>query len=189
MNELEKNIKSYFGVIRQEDLKAISSLFKEITILKGDYYIKEGRRGDKLGFIKSGYMRIYKTTADKEVTQWISTPSYFVTELSCLLFGGPARWNLQALTDCVIYSINSEDYQKLGKQVSQWHELEKMFIGKCFTILEDRVFSHLSMSAEERYEYFFQNNSDLFNQVSLQYIASMLGMSPETFSRIRKKHL
>ncbi|WP_229239031.1 hypothetical protein [Emticicia sp. C21] len=62
-----------------------------------------------------------------------------------------------------------------------------MFIAKCFTMLEDRIFSHLSMTAEERYNFFFQNNKELFNQVPLQYIASMLGMTPETFSRIRRK--
>jgi ribosomal protein L10 len=43
------------------------------------------------------------------------------------------------------------------------------------------------MSAEERYQFFFANNKELFNQVPLQYIASMLGMTPETFSRIRKR--
>jgi CRP-like cAMP-binding protein len=45
------------------------------------------------------------------------------------------------------------------------------------------------MTAEERYDYFFENNREIFNQVPSQYIASMLGMTPETFSRIRKKQL
>jgi CRP/FNR family transcriptional regulator, anaerobic regulatory protein len=63
-----------------------------------------------------------------------------------------------------------------------------MFIVRCFKALEDRVFGHLSMSAEERYLYFFENNKELFNQVPLLYIASMLGMTAETFSRIRKRN-
>jgi CRP-like cAMP-binding protein len=67
--------------------------------------------------------------------------------------------------------------------------LEKLFIARCFIMLEDRIFTHLSMTAEERYNFFFENNKELFNQVPLQYIASMLGMTPETFSRIRKKQL
>lgn len=71
--------------------------------------------------------------------------------------------------------------------IPKWAELEKMFIIHCFVTLEDRIQTHLSMTAEERYHYFFENNKDLFNQVPLQYIASMLGMTPETFSRIRKK--
>ncbi len=77
----------------------------------------------------------------------------------------------------------------MGDLVPKWHELEKMFLVRCFTIMEDRIFSHLSMSAEERYQFFFQHNQELFNQVPQQYLASMLGMTPETFSRIRKKQL
>ena len=187
MNELEQNIKSYFGVIQPDDLKTIGSLFKLTTIKKGDFYLRTGRMCDKLSFVKSGYLRIFATTENKEVTQWIATQGYFVTDLSSLLFGNPARWTIHALTDSVLYTINIEDYKKIGNLVPQWHELEKLFIGKCFTIMEDRIFTHLSMTAEERYEHFFENNKDLFNQVPLQYIASMLGMTPETFSRIRKK--
>lgn len=187
MNELEQNIKSYFGVIRQDDLEIISSLFNLTTIKKGDYFLKTGQICNKLSFIKSGYLRVFMTTESKEVTQWISTQGYFVTDLSSLLFGSPARWTIQALTDSELYTISKTDYAKIGNLVPQWHELEKLFIGKCFTILEDRIFSHLSMTAEKRYEYFFENNKELFNQVPLQYIASMLGMTPETFSRIRKK--
>jgi CRP-like cAMP-binding protein len=52
---------------------------------------------------------------------------------------------------------------------------------------EDRVFSHLSMTAEERYDLYFEQHKELFNQVPLQYIASVLGMTAETFSRIRKR--
>jgi len=55
--------------------------------------------------------------------------------------------------------------------------------------MEDRIFTHLSMSAAERYAFFFEQHKELFNQVPLQYIASILGMTPETFSRIRKKQL
>jgi hypothetical protein len=73
--------------------------------------------------------------------------------------------------------------------VPLWYELEKMFLIRCFTFIEERIMSHLSMTAEERYHFFFENNKELFNQVPLHYIASMLGMTPETFSRIRKKPL
>lgn len=187
MTELEQNIKSYFGVIKQEELEIISSLFHLTTIKKGDYFLKKGKLCNKLSFIQSGLLRVFTVTEDKEVTQWISTRGYFVTDLSSLLFEIPARWTIQALTDSIIYTINRDDYNKIGTLVPQWHELEKLFIAKCFSILEDRIFSHLSMTAEERYNLFFANNKELFNQVPLQYIASMLGMTAETFSRIRKK--
>jgi len=187
MTELEKNIQSYFGVIEGEDLDTISSFFSFSTLRKNDFFLEEGKPCDKLSFVQSGYLRVFKASEDKEVTQWISSPGYFIADLSSLLFETPARWTIQALTNASLYTISKEDYEKLGVLLPKWHELEKLFIAKCFTSLEDRIHNHLSMDAEQRYNYFFKNNKELFNQVPLQYIASMLGMTPETLSRLRRK--
>lgn len=189
MTELEQYINSYFGVVDAEEIATIGSLFQSTSIKKGDYFLKTGSYCNQLSFIQSGMLRIFVSAEDKEITQWISTQGYFVTDLSSFVFQTPARWNIQALTDTELFTIGRADYQKIGAELPKWHELEKLFIARCFTMLEDRIFSHLSMTAEERYSLFFENNPELFNQVPLQYIASMLGMTPETFSRIRKKLL
>lgn len=186
MTELEKYIHTYFGV-GLDDLSKISSLFKPVTLKKGDFFLKTGRLSDRLGFVQSGIIREYVNLDDKEVTKWISTKGYFVVDLASFVFDKSARWNIQALTDCEIYIINKKDYQKIGEVVPRWMELEKLFIAKCFTVLEDRVLQHLSLTAEERYHQLYDFNKELFQQVPLQYLASMLGMTPETFSRIRKK--
>lgn len=186
MTELEKYIESYFGVDKN-DLAKISSFFKLIKMKKGDFFLKKDRHSKRLGFVQSGILREFVSIGDKEVTKWISTKGYFVTDLSSYIFELPARWNIQALSDCEIYIIDKKDYQKIEQVVPQWVKLEKLFIAKCFIVLEDRIISHLSMTAEERYHQLFNFNQELFNQVPLQYLASMLGMTPETLSRIRKK--
>lgn len=189
MEDLEQYIKSYFGIINADELKTIVSFFKLKTIKKGDFLLKAGNRCDKLSFVQSGLLRMFISIDEKEITQWVSTKGNFSTDLSSFVFETASRLSIQALTDTEVYSITKTDYKKIGDLVHKWHELEKLFITRCFIILEERIFSHLSMTAEERYDYFFENNKDLFNQVPLQYIASMLGMTPETFSRIRKKQL
>lgn len=186
MTELEKYIQTYFGVSNQ-DLGVISTFFQPKKLHKGEFFLKTGRRSDRLGFVQSGILREFVILDDKEITKWISTNGYFAVDLASFVFHQPARWNIQALTDCEIYIIESVDYDKIGQFVPRWAELEKLFIAKCFTVLEDRVLQHLALSAEERYEQLFNFNKELFNQVPLQYLASMLGMTPETFSRIRKK--
>ena len=186
MTELEKYIQTYFGV-NKDDLSKISSFFKPFNLKKGDYFLKTGRYADRLGFVQTGIVREFVYTNDKEVSKWISTKGYFVVDLASFLFHQPARWNIQALTDCELYVIENKDYQRIGQVVPRWAELEKLFLSKCFIVLEDRILQHLSMSAEERFNQLFNYNNELFNQVPLQYLASMLGMTPETLSRLRKK--
>ena len=189
MTVLEQYIRSYFGVVATDDLKTIVPFFTLTTIKKGEFLLKSGRYCDKLCFVQSGLLRMFVSTDDKEVTQCIASKGHFSTDLSSFIFDTPSRWTIQAIVETELYTITREDYKKIGNLVSKWNEFEKLFIVRCFTILEDRTVRHLSMTAEERFNYFYKNNKELFNQVPLQYIASMLGMRPETFSRIRKKQL
>ncbi len=186
MTELEQYIKLYFGVA-DTDLATINALFRLTALKRGDYFLKAGRICDKLSFQKSGLIRVYATTDEKEITQWISSKGYFITDLSGIIFNKSSRYNIHALTDCEFYTISRENYNRLGQLIPRWHELEKLFIAHCFTLLEDRIFTLLSMPAEDRYRQLFEQQKELFNQVPLQYLASMMGMTPETLSRLRKK--
>ena len=186
MTELEQYIQTYFEVNRQEAID-ISAFFKPLKIDKGNFFLKTGKYCDKLGFVKSGIIREFAFVDHKEVTKWISTKGSFVVDMASFVFEQPAKWNIQALTDCELYVIDAADNQKIEQAVPRWQELEKFCIAKFFAGMEDRIVQLLSLLAKERYEQFFKSNRELFQQVPLQYLASMLGMAPETFSRIRRK--
>lgn len=188
MTELENYIHTIFGV-KQNDVSKIVTFFKPVQLKKGDFFLKTGMSANKLAFVQSGMLREFVEIEGKEITKWITSKGYFVVDLGSFVFRRSARWNIQALTDCELYLIDFIDYQKIGQAIPKWLELEKMFITKCFSILEERVLQHLSMSAEDRYRQLFQSNKELFNTVPLQYLASMLGMTPETLSRLRKKSM
>jgi len=186
MNALESHIHHVFS-ISPEDCGKVSALFKPETLKKGDYFLHAGKIAGKMSFILDGLLRVFVPGADREVTQWIGTPGYFMTDIASFLFRGPARFNMQALTDMHLFTISHEQYLQMGMLIPKWNELEKLFISKCFITLESRVLDLISLTAEERYQKLFDHNRELFNQVPLQYLASMLGMTPETFSRIRRK--
>lgn len=185
-NSLEKSIAEYFSVSTDE-LNIIANSFKETTLEKGRFITHKGQTCKQLAFVKSGLLRVYTDVNGKEITQWICAPNTFATELSGLLFNKPSRWNIEAITDCELFVLSETEYQHLPIKINKWTEIEKLFIGKCFTMLEDRVFSFLSMSAEERFHMLHQLHGELIREVPQQYLASMIGMTPETYSRLRKK--
>lgn len=186
MTQLEQYINYNFGVTGEE-LSGIASLFKPDQIKKNNFFIKSGEACDKLSFVESGFLRLFRIHEEKDITQWIFSKGYFIGDMPSLVFGSASRWSIQALTDISMFTIHKADYERIAETVLRWAEIEKHFLIKCFAIMEDRIFGHLSMSAEERYNVFYEQNKELFLQVPLQYIASSLGMTPETFSRVRKK--
>ncbi|MCT2560395.1 Crp/Fnr family transcriptional regulator [Chryseobacterium herbae] len=189
MQNFNKLIQEHFGQLTDQELEMLYSYFTEEKLQKNDIFTESDKVCNKLSIVQSGILRVYTLSDGKEITQWISTENYLITEVMGFFFDQPNRWTIQALTDTQLLTITKENYRKLCKEFPKWIEIEKRFIVKCFTMMEERVFSHLSMSAEERYYAYFQYNKALFNQVPLQYIASVLGMTAETFSRIRKRQI
>lgn len=186
MFELKKHIIETFGFTEGE-FQNINNFFQIKKIKKGDYFLKEGQYVKQLGFVEQGILREYLFVNDKEVTKWFSTSGYFAVDLSGFLFDQKSKVNYQAITDVELLVISKEHYNNISTKVSRWGKLEKMFLAKCFTVLENRIVSHLALSAEERYNQLFTFNPSLFNEVPLNQLASMLGMTAETLSRIRKK--
>lgn len=187
MNALESSIHSFFGIESIEDSQIVARLFTKEILAKNDFFLKQDKKCNKLSFIEIGLMRQFVDLPEKQVTQWIGTSGYFITDLSSFIFNTKSRWNIQALTECHLYTISYENYVLLNEAIPKWNELEKLFICRCFITLEDRILNLISLSAEDRYTYLFGQQRELFNQVPLQYLASMIGMTPETFSRIRRK--
>jgi len=127
MTELEQYLRSYMGVA-DEDMAAIVSFFRPVTLDKGDYFLKAGRFCEKLSFQRSGLMRVFASHAEKEVTQWISFKGSLITDLNSLICNEPSRYNIQALAACELYSIDKKDYLGLAEVIPKWPALERMLI-------------------------------------------------------------
>ena len=188
MTGLETCLRNHLGV-PEEDMQTLLSFFKPTTLEKGDFYLKKGRICDNLSFHRSGLMRVFAPYQDKEVTQWISFKGNFISDLSSMVFRQPSKFNMQALTQCELLTIDKQDYDTLPRVIPKWPAIERALVLHCFSFMETRVFSLLSMSADERYQYLQDQNPDLFQQVPLKYLASMMGMTPESLSRIRRRSL
>jgi CRP/FNR family transcriptional regulator, anaerobic regulatory protein len=186
MTELQQYLRAYMGVA-EEDLQTLLSFFHLTTLEKGDYFVRSGRICDKLSFQLSGLMRSFAPYEDKEITQWISYKGTFITDLGGIVCDEPSRYTIQALTYCECYTIDKKDYRNLSQVIPGWPAMERLLIMHCFRFLETRIFALLAMTAEERYLHLLKQSPDLFHSVPLKYLASMMGMTPESLSRIRNK--
>ncbi|EAY27553.1 Crp/Fnr family transcriptional regulator [Microscilla marina] len=166
-------------------LPEVVTYFTKEEVPKGSYLVKEGQYCRKMSYIHQGYFRFYSYNEDKQITHWIFGEGQLVTDIASFFLNEPAKWNIQALSGTTIYTITNRSYQLLKTKIPGWNEYEKVMIVKFMSGLENRVYSFLSMTTKQRYDYLFKSYKNIFNEVPLQYIASMLGMTPETLSRIR----
>ena len=186
MEQLTYFLKNSLNLPQQLAIRVIE--FYEVDNLKkGEYLIKKGQYCRKMVVIEQGYLRFFSYAQEKMITHWIFGKNQLVTDVSSFFLEKPAKWNIQAISDTTFFSISHHNYQKLRVDVPEWNEYETMFLIKLMSALENRIYTLISMSTEERYRYLFEENSNLFNELPLQHIASMIGMTPETLSRIRKK--
>ena len=167
-------------------LEHVLSRFETVGLKKGDYFLQSGTICRKMAFIESGYLRMYDIANGKEITFWIGSSGKFITSLSSFVFQTGNFWNIQAITDCKLYVISREKHFKLCEQEPKWLEFDNLLLAHSFALLEQSMFAQLHTTAQQRFEVQLKEDPELFKYVSLQYIASMLGITPESLSRLRK---
>jgi CRP-like cAMP-binding protein len=167
-------------------LEMILSMFASEELKKGDYFLQSGTVCRKMAFIETGYLRMYDIADGKEITLWIGSSGKFITSISSYVFQTGSIWNIQALTDCKLHVITKEKHILLGEQEPKWLEFDNLLLARSFALLEQGAFAHLHTTAQQRFDALMKNEPDLFLNVPQQHIASMLGIAPESLSRLRK---
>lgn len=170
-----------------DEMEQVLSCFEPLDIKKGDHLLQAGKTCRHLAFIEEGFLRMYNIVDGKDITYWIGGSGRFITSVASFVFQTSNYWNIQAVTSARAWTISRDNHFGLGKQVPKWIEFDNLLLAHAFAILEKSMFAHLHTTARERYETLMVEEPELFNHVSLQYIASMLGIAPESLSRLRKK--
>lgn len=184
--ELLKDCISKQVSIDKASLGNILSMFETVELKKGDYFLRSGSICRKMAFIDLGYLRMYDIADGKEITFWIGSSGKFITSLSSFVFQTNNFWNIQAITDCKLYVINRKKHFKLSETEPKWLEFDNLLLAHSFALLEKSMFAQLHTTAQQRFETLLDEDPELFQHVPLQYIASMIGITPESLSRLRK---
>lgn len=158
------------------------------TIEKNSVIVSPKIPCDFIFFLAKGYTRHYCITENgDEITTWISKPGDIVTELYGFYTAQNSPYCIQSITEASIYFINKKDLYQLYDESHCWERFGRIVAENSMIKLSDMALLMQGGNAMDKYLYILQNNTELFNSVSLGKIASFLGISQETLSRVRKK--
>ena len=154
---------------------------------KGAYLVTEGQRCRHLYFVESGALRGCYTLDGKEITYWFAFENDFVTSFHSFITETPAVERIQLLEGSVLWAISKE---RLNHLLNAHHEIERLLriaYEGYYIRLEERFVNGGFKTAAERYRDLLEQRPQLLERVPLSYIASYLGISPETLSRVRAR--
>ncbi|MCL6216942.1 Crp/Fnr family transcriptional regulator [Zunongwangia pacifica] len=176
-----------FGNLNKQQIDLIKSKATEIELHKDDYYWEAGKAVKQIGFLTDGVLRVYYfNNKGEEITR------YFIDEKHLILSGNnvdefytPSEY-LQALTDCKMVVFPKQDWKEISEIIIGWDNIIQKIIAKHHTEKLRKRSDLISQDATERYLGFLEKFPTLANRIPLSYIASYLGMTASSLSRIRK---
>ncbi|GET25536.1 Crp/Fnr family transcriptional regulator [Prolixibacter sp. NT017] len=173
-----------FGTLNKQQIELISRKATEKELPKNEYLVEAGKMFNEVVYIREGIVRIcYYNNKGDEITK------YFIDENH--LFANPYKGEpmteyIQAITDCKLIIFSQPDWNELSNTIVGWDEIVNKIRQKGLTEKLDRRSSLVAQDATTRYLTFLEKFPTLTNRVPLSYIASYLGITQQSLSRIRK---
>ncbi|ATA73119.1 MULTISPECIES: Crp/Fnr family transcriptional regulator [Capnocytophaga] len=170
------------------DLKKITQAHYRIEIKKGEYILREGQTARDYMILESGIVQsfVYDYKGNKITTDFFCKNEIIVQELS--LFNHlPSAESIVALTDCIAWKIDFKEFQKLYHSLPGYAEWGRLFMTQKLFQIKKRSLEMITLPAKERYLQFLKDKPQVIQNVPLRQIASYLGITHTSLSRIRKE--
>ncbi len=180
-------LKSYCD-IPNEELDRIKGLFYSCKLKKGELFVRSGNMTHTIGFILSGLLRyFYIDRNGAECTKAFAAENDFAVSYGSMLLNQPSAFSIEALEDTTLLYIHYSEWKKLLDSTSCWNVVARKVMEKIYVIKQIRESQLLLEDAQSRYLHFIDQYPGLYNRLKQHHIASYLGITPVSLSRIRKK--
>jgi len=176
------------NLVSLQTANEIANHFSEKLIYRNEFFLREGRISDEYLFLEKGFMRAFAyDTEGNDVTTNFYSANQVVFEVSSFFNRTISRENIQALTDCSGWYISYQQLNHLFHSLPEFRDFGRHILVKGFSSLKIRTLSMITETAEERYAGLLKTNPEIFQHAPLKNIASYLGITDTSLSRIRKE--
>src|SRR5690554_219752 len=176
-----------FGRLNKQQIELVKNKASEMELAKDEYISEAGKIPRYVGFVIEGVFRFcYYNNKGEEITDYFIDENHFVTDYQNFEANMPASQYVQAVTDCKLLVFSKQDWDELLNTIVDWDRIVIKIVQKCLVEKIERRSPLVSEDATTRYLSFIQKFPNLANRVPLSFIASYIGITQQSLSRIRK---
>jgi CRP-like cAMP-binding protein len=186
--QLINRIRKYIP-LSNKDISVIESLFIPRTLKKGELFLKEGRICKELGFINKGLVCYYIIQDGTEVVHNFAKENELICNYDSFINKTPSHKNVVALEPTELMVISFDKLQQLYKSISGGERFGRLHMEQVYSEAIKHIISFYTDTPQQRYSDFVQQHKELVQRVPQYYIASYIGIKPQSLSRIRKRLL
>jgi CRP/FNR family transcriptional regulator, anaerobic regulatory protein len=184
-NDLLGSYLRQFHEISDETLHYFAKQFEEVRYPARHIFQQEGSICTKVGIIHKGLVRNYFNRNNRECTSWFDSDGQLIGSMYSFFTQTGYSESIEMLEDCIVFETTFEKVNQTRALFKDFDVLINNVILWGYFQVEERTKNLMAFSAVERYDLFFKTYPDLINRIPVKHIASFLGVTPETLSRIR----
>ncbi len=173
------------GGFSSEEVEQIAVHFNLKYFDKGDHFAEEGKTSKHLGLIEKGFFQYYINLDGEEKTTYTIGENHLMASLVSFLRAVPSRENIRAVVKSSIWIISKDDFLKVQQEIPFFKNFYISLLEYQVCCIEESRIDGIMLSAGERYEKMMFKEPELILQIPLQYLASIIGVTPRHLSRIR----
>lgn len=158
-----------------------------LNVSRGERILTAGNICENIYFIRKGVLRGFMIDNHRDITLWMSAENELATSIYSLDNYAPAKENIEAIEDCHLLAMSNNQLQRLYEAYPEFNIVGRKLLQHYYRDSENRSFIAKLSTAEQKYALFINQYDHLANRVLIKYIASFLGVTIETLSRVRRK--
>lgn len=186
MHKLIESINTYIS-LNDNELLLLKNAIEKRTYKKNDVFFTEGKISNEIYFVEKGCVRLFYNAEGNDKTAFFYTDGQFICAGQSYTYNIPAIENYQVIEQTEIFVFTKKKSEELLDKAPKFEIIARIATENELITCKKVIASFVTKSAEERYTDLLNTQGELFQRVPQQYIASFLGVSPETLSRIKRR--